>query len=73
MPIPNIDDKGAEARANASRVVLLIAALLLMVPGLSFTLRMTLAGLLIVAGLVMRYESKKRWCVLRACGIKTPL
>jgi UPF0716 family protein affecting phage T7 exclusion len=70
---PNIDEEGAEARKNGSRVVLFIAAILLFVPGLVYSLRMTVVGFLIILGLFMRFQASKRWCAVRACGIKTSL
>jgi len=69
---PNINETGASARLNASRVVLILAALSLLIPGLPRWLTLTIFSLLVIAGLFLRFEAKKRWCALRACGIKTP-
>jgi hypothetical protein len=72
MMTPNLDERGAEARLNASRMVLLIAAILLMLPGIARGPRFILCGILFFAGFFMRFEARKRWCILRACGIKMP-
>ncbi len=35
--------------------------------------RYTLAVVLVLAGMFQWYEARKRWCVMRACGFKTPM
>jgi hypothetical protein len=70
---PNIDDRGAQTRLNASRVVLFLAGAVLFIPDIARWKDLTLFGVLLMAGLTMRFEAKKKWCILRACGIKTSL
>jgi hypothetical protein len=69
---PNIDERGASARLKGSRVLLLLSAICLFLP-LPRWLSLILFGLLLILGLFTRYEAKKKWCALRACGIKTPV
>ncbi len=70
---PNIDEKGRRVRAIGGVVALVIFAILLVVPGNWSTLRIVAAVIVLVIGLFMLYEAKRKWCALRACGIKTRL
>jgi hypothetical protein len=68
----NIDDSGVRLRKGGSYVLLGLSALTLMIPNLPDLPRWILFGILFVAGAFMRFEAEKRWCLLRACGLRTP-
>lgn len=62
---PNIDRKGRIARVITG-VILAVSA------GVAFWQRVWwLGGLLAFWAIFCFFEAKKRWCVMRACGIKT--
>ncbi len=71
---PNIDRKGRIARA--------ISGLLFILFGLgiwyfswpdSITFRWILSLVIIASGVFQLFEARKSWCVMRACGLKTPM
>ena len=68
----NIDEHGAKARRVWGLMNLLIAALL---AGLAFWSGTwwlwIIVGMCAVAGAFALYEAKKKWCVMRAMGVKT--
>jgi hypothetical protein len=68
--LPNIDEEGAQARLTGSRIALVLAAFSLFLP-VDRWIALSLFGFFFLVGVVMRYQAKKKWCVLRACGIKT--
>lgn len=71
---PNIDRSGRIARA--------ISGLLFLVAGTACacltwpegaTLRYALYVVLFGSGLFQLFEAKRGWCVMRACGFRTPM
>jgi len=60
--------------ALSGSVCLLVAALAwwLGLPQ-STSARWTLTAVLFVAGAFQLYEAKRSWCVMRACGVRTPM
>ena len=63
----NIDRKGRIAR-------IIIGVLCLMICIIIFSqVKWWVSLILIVAGLFALFEALSKWCILRACGIKTKL
>jgi hypothetical protein len=64
---PNIDYKGRISRA--------IIGILCLIAGVIISSQVEWWGglILIVAGLFSIFEAVSKWCILRACGIKTKL
>ncbi len=69
----NIDDHGARLRRTWGIMVLLTA---IMLAGLALWSNLWWLWLLVapclLAGSFAIFEAQKKWCVLRAMGIKTP-
>ena len=73
MLTPNIDARGRRVRAVAGSGCVLAALVCLAVPR-PWSPGIVVAFLsLNAAGLFMLFEASRRWCALRACGIRTPL
>jgi len=70
----NIDQRGARYRL-AWGLMNLAAAVLL--AALALWLRLwwlwIIAAVCLAGGILAIYESRKKWCIMRAMGIKTPL
>lgn len=68
----NIDEKGARFRAVWGIMVLTVA---LMLGGLAASTGMwglwVISGICALAGGFAIFESRKKWCAMRAMGIKT--
>lgn len=63
----NIDHRGRLARGILG-ILFLIASVLLIFYG-----KWMIGWILVVSGLFMMIEAASKWCVVRACGIKTQL
>jgi hypothetical protein len=61
----NINGRGRAIRGG-------IAVLLLVGAAFLATSHMVIAILLLVGGLFTAFEALRGWCVMRACGVKTP-
>jgi len=70
----NIDTRGRIARAITGVLTLCagVACLVYEWPAPT-TWRWMLIGALVLGGLFQLFEAKKAWCVVRACGLKTPM
>jgi hypothetical protein len=71
---PNIDRRGRIARAvsGALTIALGIGLWPLGWPG-SFGVRLLICLGCLIFGAFQLYEAKRSWCVMRACGIRTPM
>ena len=71
---PNIGRAGRIARAISGTLCVLggVACMVFSWPE-AVLWRWVLAVLLIGFGVFQWYEAKRRWCVVRACGIRTPM
>jgi hypothetical protein len=70
----NIDDRGAKYRrlwGMTNLVIAALAALLALWSNLWWV--WIIAAVALVAGTLGLYEAKKKWCVMRALGVKTPM
>ena len=72
--IPNIEWKGRVARAITGTLCIVagLAVALFVWPDAP-TVRWTVGGLLMLAGVFQLFEARKSWCVMRACGVRTPM
>ncbi len=71
---PNIDRKGRIARAISGMVCISAGV----VPWWiywpeSTTWRVVVTVLTVAAGVFQLFEAQRSWCVMRACGFKTPM
>lgn len=71
---PNIERRGRIARAVTGTLCVAGGVLTAWLawpesPGM----RWTVAGALIAAGAFQWFEAKRGWCVMRACGVRTPM
>lgn len=74
MLTPNIDRRGRIARAISGALCLAAAvAMLVFAWPASGAVRWPVALLLAVFGGFQLFEARKSWCVMRACGFKTPM
>lgn len=71
---PNIDRKGRIARTLSGLLCVLFG------PGVwifswpdSMTYRWVISIAAIIFGVFQWYEARKSWCIVRACGFKTPM
>jgi len=71
---PNIDRKGRIARA-VSGLLCIIFGVICFVSGWpeSAGFRWIIVLIALAAGGLQLFEAKNSWCVVRACGIKTPM
>jgi hypothetical protein len=70
----NIDDRGARYRRIWGLANLFIAALAaVMALWTNLWWFWIVAAIALVAGLLGLYEARKKWCVMRAMGFKTPM
>ncbi len=70
----NIDARGAFARRIWGTANLLLAALAAILAWWLATWWLwIIAAVCTVGGLFALYEARKKWCVVRAMGIKTPM
>ena len=71
---PNINGRGRLARAITGILTLALgaAAWLLQWPDSAVT-RTIIVVVCIGAGLFQLFEARRGWCVMRACGIRTPM
>jgi NAD/NADP transhydrogenase beta subunit len=70
----NIDERGARVRrlwGIANLGIALLAALLASWSGLWWV--WIIAAVALVAGVLGLFEAHKKWCVMRAMGVKTPM
>ncbi len=63
----NIDRKGRISRAIIGTLCLIVGVIV------SSQVKWWIGLILICAGVFVIFEAIKKWCVLRACGIKTKL
>ena len=70
----NIDKSGRLARAITGALCVLAAPALWLLdwpqPGVW---RWLMVVLLVAVGVFQLFEARKGWCVMRACGVKTPM
>jgi len=70
----NIDEKGARFRRTWGTMNLMVAA---MMAGLAFWSGIwwlwIICGVCAVAGGFAIFEARRKWCVMRAMGMKTPM
>jgi hypothetical protein len=72
-PACNIDDKGAKVRRVWGVMCLMVSVLLGLMAFWSGTWWLWIVvGLAFFGGIFALYEAKKKWCAVRAMGIKTP-
>lgn len=70
----NIDGKGRIARAVSGILCIGFGASLWLIDWPeSFTIRWIVTVLAVAAGVFQLFEARKSWCVVRACGWKTPM
>ncbi len=71
---PNIDRKGRIARAVTGSMCIAFGVVCWLIdwPGGVGMRWVVILGAL-SAGAFQLYEAKKSWCVMRACGVKTPM
>ena len=70
----NIDNAGARFRRVYGIMALLVAAMLAGLAWWSATWWLwIIVGAAAAAGIFCLYEAQKKWCALRAMGLKTPL
>ncbi len=71
---PNITQAGRIARATTGTLCILggVGCWYFVWPE-SPAWRFTLVAVLVLSGVFQWYEARKRWCVMRACGFKTPM
>jgi hypothetical protein len=70
----NIDERGARVRrlwGATNLVIAVLAALLAAWSGLWWV--WIIAAVALMAGVLGMFEAKKKWCVMRAMGVKTPM
>jgi hypothetical protein len=74
MPLTcNIDDKGARVRRVWGVMCLMIAALLAAMAYWSGTWWLwMIVAVVFGLGVLGLFEARKKWCVMRAMGVKTP-
>jgi hypothetical protein len=73
-PTCNIDEKGAKVRQVWGVMCLMVAVLLGLMAFWSGTWWLWIVvGAAFLAGIFALYEAKKKWCVVRAMGMKTPV
>jgi len=72
--VPNIEWKGRVARAMTGAICVVAGVLvaLFLWPDAP-TARWVVCGLLVLAGVFQLFEARKGWCVMRACGVRTPM
>jgi len=72
--VPNIGRSGRVARAITGAICLVVGiCVALFAWNDTPTLRWIVSGALVVAGAFQLFEAQKGWCVMRACGVKTPM
>lgn len=73
-PQPNIKRAGRIARAITGLLTLAAGGTLWVIhwPA-SPTYRLILTAICVAAGAFQLYEAKRSWCVMRACGVRTPM
>ena len=71
---PNIDRRGRIARAISGGLCIVVGGAMLVL-GLpeSTGWRWGLSLFAFLFGAFQLYEAKRSWCVVRACGVKTPM
>jgi hypothetical protein len=71
---PNITRSGRIARAITGSLTLVAALVVWFAawPSAPVT-RACIILALVVAGLFQLYEARRSWCVMRACGVRTPM
>lgn len=70
----NIDRRGRLVRATSGCVCLVISMLLVFgLIDVSGRWRWIAVAALTLMGLFQLFEARRGWCVVRACGIRTPL
>ena len=70
----NIDERGVRARRIWGVLCVLAGIVMVGVALLVGTWWLWIvAGVMMAAGAFAFYESKKKWCAMRAMGIKTPV
>lgn len=71
---PNIDHKGRIARAITGSICILLGVICWVVGWPDAVGYRCIVSLAVVAvGGFQLFEAKNSWCVMRACGIKTPM
>ena len=71
---PNIDRKGRAARAISGTLCIAAGAVTWWVEWPeSITWRIVATVVAVVAGAFQLFEARRSWCVMRACGFKTPM
>ena len=71
---PNIGRAGRIARATTGTLCVIagVSCVVLAWPA-PIGWRYLLCAILVLAGAFQWYEARKKWCVMRACGFKTPM
>jgi hypothetical protein len=70
----NIDQRGVKVRRVWGVMMFLVGGMLGMMSFWSGTWWLwAVAGLCVAAGIFAFWEARKKWCAVRAMGIKTPM
>lgn len=73
-PRPNITRAGRIARAITGLLTIAAGGALWLIgwPA-SPTVRAIATAICVAAGAFQLYEARKSWCIMRACGVRTPM
>ncbi len=71
---PNIGRKGRIARASSGLLCIALGMAVWAVHWpVSLPYRWIVCVVMLAAGAFQLFEAKRGWCIMRACGIKTPM